>query len=119
MEGFVRAHMVKSVSEMPRYLLQMWMDLEEFDNCIQDGTIEIYPSMYTVVLMQDAVPENYATIQYQVMGTSPDILDGAFHELYAEVAAKTTRAAAAQTAEVQRRQSANMMRLIQMRRIQR
>ena len=67
LEGFSRAFLNRNVDEPPKFLMIVEMDLDIFDNCIQEGSIAINANMQTVSFMHDVTMENYQSLTFEFM----------------------------------------------------
>ena len=80
LEGYAHAFLTGRVSDKPKYLISVSMDLHEFDNCIQDGSIQIHASTKTVKFMSPMIVANYPTMQFLAKGHETAIAK-AFEEM--------------------------------------
>ena len=65
LDGYSRAFLNHKVDEQPTVLMIVEMDLDKFDNCIQEGSIAIHANMQTVSFMHDVTMENYPSLTFE------------------------------------------------------
>ena len=68
-----------AVTGPPKYLLIAKMDLNEFHNCIEQGSIIVRANMYTLQFMLDVTQENYPSLEMKTM--VGEVMVEAFYEM--------------------------------------
>ena len=67
LDGYCRAFLSGAVTGPPKYLLIAKMDLDEFHNCIEQGSIIVRANMYTLQFMLDVTQESYPSLEMETM----------------------------------------------------
>ena len=82
--------MNRKVDESPKFLMIVEMDLDIFDNCIQEGSIAIHANMQTVSFMCDVNTEKYPSLTFRFKGNDEALIP-AFEEMTARLRGKKRR----------------------------